>query len=327
MRKSQHGSPALMGDISHLSGEARKEIRKLSGHRPRAFLFQACAAWAVIGASISLAMHVDSIWMSLVCIVVVATRMNILGLLAHEQVHLLGFRNRYGDTISNILVAYPLGITVEGYAKIHLAHHKHYFTTKDPDFLRKAGKEWTFPMPFAQLSRLILSDLFGLSFIRLVKSKRSQHDSSYRRFYPTSKWVRPVFYISLFATLTYFALWQAFLLYWVLPLITVLPLIVRLGAICEHYYNTPGANVIDSTPIIVNKWWEKLLLPNLNFTLHAYHHFYPGVAFCNLPKVHEIFRRERLVNENAIFHGYWEYIRYLQTIPREELSGCLLADR
>jgi len=92
----------------------------------------------------------------------------------------------------------------------------------------------------------------------------------------------------------------------------VLLFIVRLGAVTEHVYNLPGASVNQSSPLIILRWWEKLLLPNLNFTLHSYHHFFPGVAFCNLPKVHAIFEREALVDGKNIFHGYWDYLGYLQ---------------
>ncbi|SFM27764.1 fatty acid desaturase [Nitrosomonas communis] len=87
---------------------------------------------------------------------------------------------------------------------------------------------------------------------------------------------------------------------------------VRLWAFSEHIYNLPGASVIESSPLIILNWWEKLLLPNLNFTLHPYHHFYPGIAYCNLPKVHAIFQREQLVNEKNVFYGIWKYLRYLQ---------------
>jgi fatty acid desaturase len=114
------------------------------------------------------------------------------------------------------------------------------------------------------------------------------------------------------AVLTYAGMWEVFLVYWVLPLVTVLPVIVRLGAITEHIYDLPGASVIESSPLMLQKWWEKLLLPNLNFSLHPYHHYYPGVACLNLPKVHTVFARENLVNEKNVFHGYWDYLKYLQ---------------
>lgn len=305
--------PALLGDQSRLSDEARIKIRDLSGARPIAFFSQAFGAWGAIIAVIALAVQIDHIWMSVLAIAIVATRFNILGLLVHEQVHFLGLRGRYGDWIANVLVAYPLlGITVEDYAGVHLAHHKYFFTEKDPDFLRKSGDEWNFPMSRVQLAKLFLRDLLGLTFIKLIMGKRLAEAHGFKRPHPTPKWVRPACFLVAAALLTYTGMWSVFLIYWVLPLMTVFPAIVRLGAIAEHIYDLPSASVVDASPLMLQKWWEKLLLPNLNFTLHPYHHYYPGVAHCNLPKVHEIFRREKLVIEQNVFHGYWAFLKYLQ---------------
>lgn len=312
MNQSRTLPPALTGDHSHLSAQARQEIRALSGAQPKAFFIQALGAWIVIIATIALAIHVNNIWMTLLALPIIATRFNILGLLVHEQVHQLGLQGRYGDIIANMLAAYPIGITVEGYAKVHLSHHKYYFTEDDPDFLRKAGPDWTFPMPTQRLIKLLLSDLCGLSFYRILQGKRLENKQVYKRLHPAPKWLRPIFYIGLAVLLTFFELWPIFLVYWLLPLITFMPLIVRLGAICEHVYNLPQANVIESSPLIILRWWEKLLLPNLNFAMHAYHHFFPGIAWCNLPKVHKIFERENMVNEEAVFYGYWDYFAFLQ---------------
>jgi hypothetical protein len=65
-----------------------------------------------------------------------------------------------------------------------------------------------------------------------------------------------------------------FLLYWLLPLLTIMQVIVRWGAICEH-------------------------------------HYFPGIPFSSLPKVHEIFQREGLINELNVFHGNLSYLRFL----------------
>ena len=115
------------------------------------------------------------------------------------------------------------------------------------------------------------------------------------------------------ALLTYAGMWKVF--FGVLGVAIrdgFSPVIARLGAITEHIYDLPGASVIESSPLMLQKWWEKLLLPNLNFSLHPYHHYYPGVACLNLPKVHKVFARENLVNEQNVFHGYWDYLKYLQ---------------
>lgn len=312
MNKPAYLLPALSGDKTNLSKQAHEEIQELSGARPREFLIQAGGAWGVIIMVIVLAIHIDSIWMTLLAIPIIATRFNILGLLVHEQVHQLGLRGRYGDILANVLVAYPIGITVEDYARVHLSHHKYYFTEDDPDFIRKSRLDWTFPMTAWQLVKLLLSDLSGIGFYRILKGKQLKNKAVHNRLHPTPQWLRPVFYTITAVLLTYFKAWPLFLIYWMLPLISFMPLIVRLGAICEHVYGQQGASIIESSPLIILNWWEKLILPNLNFTFHAYHHFFPGVAWCRLPKVHKIFKQENLVNEDAIFHGYFSYLKYLQ---------------
>lgn len=301
----------LLGDRQSLSPAARAEILALNGSRPRTFLLTALYAWAVIIAVVWWAVEAQNIWVSLFAIVIVATRQNMLGLLVHDQAHCLGFPAKPGDLIANLLAGYPLLVlTVEGYAQVHLSHHKYYFTEKDPDFLRKRGPEWTFPMPGRNLGKLLLTDLLGLNVWRLIKGKKLQGDA-FKRSAPTPKWVRLLFYAGLVAVLSASQTWGIFLVYWVLPLLTVFQVIVRWGAICEHRYNILNASVADSSPIIVPRWWEKLLLPNLNFTLHPYHHFFPGISFSLLPKVHEIFRREGLLDDRQVFHSYAAYLKYL----------------
>ena len=317
MNQSQSLPPALLPDSKNqLSKEARAKIIALNGSQPLSFFLQALGAWAVIVLAIAIVVRSHNILVSLLAIIAIATRFNIFALLIHEQVHGLGIRGKYGNLVANLLVGYPLLVTtVENYAKVHLTHHKHFFTDKDPDFLRKAGVDWTFPMNPTHLIKLFLSDLLGLSFVKLVKGKRQQPETDQKvrslpLQYPT--WIKPLYYLLLVVLLTYTHLWSVFLLYWVVPLLSVFPVIVRLGAITEHIYNLPEADLIESSPIILLSWWEKLLLPNLNFTLHVYHHYYPGIASNNLPKVHQIFQQEQLVNEEYLFHGYWSYFKYLQ---------------
>lgn len=305
--------PALKGGKESLSPAARTEINQLAGRQPGRFLLQVLLAWAVIVAAISLAVLAKSVWVSILAIFVVATRQNVLGLLVHEQAHCLGFRSRGGDLLVNLLAAYPiLVLTVEGYAQVHLSHHKYFFTDKDPDFLRKSGPDWTFPMTPGKFARILVSDLLGLNIWKLVTGKRLEDGTPvFKRPHPTPKWIRPLYFALLATLLTVTGAWGIFALYWLVPLLTVFQVIVRWGAICEHRYNMPGATIEASSPVIVQSWWEKLLLPNLNFTLHPYHHYFPGVPFSRLPKVHQIFEREELVDERRVFHGYLPYLKYL----------------
>ena len=301
----------LLGERQALPTSARSEILALGGPRPWPFLRAAFFAWAVIFGAIWWAAVASSVWVSLLAVFIVATRQNVLGLLVHEQAHCLGFPARRGDLIANLLAGYPLLVlTVENYAQVHLSHHKYFFTDKDPDFLRKSGPDWTFPMSAWRFARLLLSDLVGLNVWRLLKGKRLE-GNAFKRPHPTPKWIRLTFYGAVAIALTATNTWHLFLLYWLLPLVTVFQVIVRWGGICEHKYNLRNASIGDSSPIIVPRWWQMLLLPNLGFTLHPYHHLFPGVSYSYLPRVHEIFCSVGLIDDTRVFHGYGAYLKYL----------------
>jgi fatty acid desaturase len=294
-----------------LSPEARREIKSLMRADPGRFLLQAGLAWGLIVGAIVLAEYVQSVWVTALAVVFIATRQNILGLLMHEQCHRIGFRSRLGDYLCNFTCACPLLITLEGYRRVHLAHHQCYFTGADPDYRRKQGREWTFPKRARELLKLFLQDLAVLNLLRVIKGKRAAAGTPAYWGPPLPAWVRLLYYASWAALLTWMGWWPLFLVYWLLPLVTVMQVIVRWGAICEHKYNLVRPTLEESTPIIEPRWWERLVLPNLNFTLHVYHHLYPVIPYTKLPRVHNIFRREGLVREENVFRGYVPYLRYI----------------
>ncbi|WON74972.1 fatty acid desaturase [Nitrosospira sp. Is2] len=305
--------PIIKAASPEREAEMRAQIRKLVGARAAPFMRQLIGAWCVIIGAISLAIWLDNVWMSLATIFLVATRQNLLGLLVHEQVHRLGSRGRYGDLITNLFAAYPLLVlTVEGYAQVHLAHHKYFYTEKDPDYARKSGTEWSIPMSRGQFARMLLQDILGINIVRLIRSKKLETDSvrdEFRRRYPTPQWVRPTFWIVVAGALSYSGGWVYFLLYWILPLLTVAQCLVRLGALSEHKYNVNSTELNDSTHLIELSWWERALLPNMNFTLHHYHHMFPGLSFTTLPLVHRMYTEANLVHRENVLHGYADFIR------------------
>ena len=303
---------AVTGDKKSLSPEARAEINNLAGRRPGKFILQLIYAWLVIFIAVGCAVWAQNILVSIFAIFIIATRQHILFLLIHEQAHCLAFKSSYGDLFVNFFTAYPLLLmTVEGYAQVHLSHHRYYFTDKDPDILRKIGDNFTFPMPKRKLAKLFLTDLFGLNVWKMIRGKMAKSDFFlFKRPSKISSWVRPAYFILVAIILSVTHTWGLFLLYWVLPLFTILQCIIRWGAVCEHQY-IPNASLADTTPIIMPLWWENLLLPNLNFNMHTYHHLFPGIAYCELPKAHEIFQRENLIDESAVFKSYLSYLKFL----------------
>ena len=308
--------PAVLADASALSASARREIMALSGARPARFAAELAVTWLSIAALIAAGIHFDNLAVSLLCAFLVGTRQMALALLLHEQVHRLGMRSKYADWIINVCAVFPLFVTtVEDYAKVHLSHHKYCFTNDDPDFIRKSGAEWTYPMTRKQLLGIVLRDLTGMNIVRLIRGKKAHATAEFTRRHPTPKWLRIGFFAAAAALLTLAGGWKVFLLYWMLPIMTVTQVMLRWVAAAEHEYNIENGSVHQTTPLLQLSWWQRIVFPDLNFGLHVYHHMHPGVSFGNLPKVHAIYQREGLVDERAIFKGQGAYLAYLVSKP------------
>ena len=74
-------------------------------------------------------------------------------------------------------------------------------------------------------------------------------------------------------------------------LLTVTQVLVRWGALCHH--------------------------PEMVGEAPPYHHYFPGVPYSDLPKIHAIFEREGLVIRPRVFYGYGSFIRFIvSTAPR-----------
>lgn len=309
---------AVKEDKSRLPRELLEELKPLKTRRPVRFFLELAYCWMVIFGVIAASEYVDHWLATGFALFIVATRQNVLALLTHEQTHCTALKVKPGDLIVNLFATYPmLVLTVEGYAQVHLKHHANYFTKDDPDHQRKSGEEWKYPMNTLKFARILLSDILGLNVIKLIMGKKADSgDTQFARKNNIPRWVRPTYYLALAAILTATGTWGTFLLYWVLPLFTIFQVIVRWGAVCEHQYNRAGASVQATSPLIILNTWERLLLPNLNFTYHIYHHYFPGVSFSQLPKVHDAFVKHGLVDDSAIFYGYRSYLKFLLS-PRE----------
>lgn len=302
----------VSGGHSALSSEGKKKIKELSGPRPGVFLATLSVTWASIFGAMWLAAWANNTAVYIAVILFIGTRQNILALLIHEQTHYLCSRKPWGDVVTNLFAAWPIVVvTIEGYSKTHLSHHAHYFTENDPDFVRKRGKEWTFPMKVRFLFWLFFKDSIGGTFLELLSGKRKAKEGLVKREAVLPVECRIFFYAAIIGASIFFGFWKEILLMWLIPLFVVLPFIVRFSAICEHKYDVASGKIEESTATIILRWWERLLFPRLHFNYHIYHHFYPSISFCNLPKVHALYQKEGLVDERNLFRGYPAYFRYL----------------
>ena len=302
----------IRGGKYALSEDGKREVKLLSGPRPGRFLWELAFTWLSIGVAMVAATWINNVWFYLFAIYFIGTRQNILGLLIHEQTHYLCSRKPWADAVTNLFAGWPIIVApIESYSQVHLAHHAFYFSENDPDFVRKNGREWTFPMKIRFLFTLFFKDAIGGSFIKLITGKKDYHGISISRRPVLPSWVKFIYYLAIVGLSVWLGFWKLLLLLWFVPLLVVLPVIVRFSAICEHKYNVLGGKIEESTATILLRWWERLLLPRLNFNYHIYHHYFPNVSFANLPKVHALFEKENLVEKENLFVGYFSYFHHL----------------
>lgn len=310
--------PSMNGTQRDLSPEGRREVLTLTRPAPFRWLLQCALIWGSVAFFIVAAELADHWFVTLLAVLLVGSRQLALGYLMHDQAHYCAFRFRGGDLLANVLAAYPLMVlTTEKYAQVHLSHHQHYFTERDPDFVRKNGPLWTYPQTRWELVRTFGRELLGMNLIKLIKGKSAGSATPYKRLGTIPGWVRPAYYGAWAVVFTVTGSWDVFLLYWLLPMLTVTQAFLRWAAICEHQYGVEGARVEDTTPLIVLPWWQKLLLSDLNFGMHVYHHYFPAVPFCHLPRVHRVFVREGLVHEDRVLHGYGGILKAVMARPAQ----------
>tara|TARA_B100000029_G_C17419515_1_gene903766 strand:- start:98 stop:1021 length:924 start_codon:yes stop_codon:yes gene_type:complete len=237
----------------------------------------------------------------------IGTRMQALGLMAHEGVHYkLADNKGVNDWLADILICWPLFINVKGYRNEHFPHHN--FThdkNKDPDLIRKVDQEeWHFPKRRASLVVLFLLDCLGRYFFQFPKrvlfSFRYRARKEKKGFKPRE--VAQVFVTILFFLVLYKGeLWKEYLLYWILPFFTVFKGLRRLRTMAEHF-SIPG-DVRSRT--VFTHGIEKYLFAPHNTSYHGEHHLFPNVPYHNLKKLHEVlFQKPGITSHISYTKGY-----------------------
>jgi fatty acid desaturase len=248
-----------------------------------------------------------------VLLLCIAARQHALLILMHDGSHFLICRSKAGnDLISDLFCSFPFGLATRSYRANHISHHEHLNTGDDPDLVRTVGphghpEEWLFPMPHRRLFRFFARDLFGRSFVELLKVL-----GELRRMGQASKQSRcqyrwPVLvvggYFAAVATLLYFSYKPWLILYgWLAAMWVVLPLLLRLRSLAEHFA-LPRKHVLNGTRTVRPPWWECILIAPHNVSLHLEHHLFPYVPWFRLPELHNRLMQVDVYRENAHVNG------------------------
>jgi fatty acid desaturase len=255
-----------------------------------------------------------------------------LAILMHEGAHGIIVRNRvWNDRIAQWLTAYPSMVDMRLYRKVHVQHHRHTWTERDPD--RSLASP--FPITRASFRRKMIRDLTGQTaydrhrvYVRYaaglsVQGKGLEGKSPWsvlRRFVVNQRGFLITNAIML-AALTAAGAPEAYLLLWVLPAWTGYSVVLRIRSIAEHACVRDTCNPLLQTRTTLAPGWLRFLLAPHHVNYHLEHHLFMSVPHYHLPKAHRMLRDAGILDDAEVAPSYASVLA--RAMSKAEVGGAV----
>lgn len=261
-------------------------VGDLKTPRPWLCTLQIGTQWLVIAGAIALAQQLHSPVVTLLALLVIATRQHALLVLMHDASHYLISRNkRRNDLLSSYLLTFPLTISTSRYRTHHMAHHRHLNSTDDPDYADAFA-----PDSKRALWGALLRDISGLSTLQSLRSMDSfgvfglfQHRHAENKL---ERDAFIVFVVAVIGIATALHIWLDILLFWLVPMVFFLPPILRIRSLSEHAGRADEPVGRDARSVAPG-WLERMLFAPCNINRHWEHHLFPQVPCYRLGTLSE----------------------------------------
>jgi fatty acid desaturase len=303
---------------------ASQIARHYAGANDRRSASMIILQWLVILASAWFAIRSGHWAVYVVAMVVIGTRQQVLLVLVHEAIHNLLFSKRWmNDLVSDLFVAFPVGISTHLYRHSHFQHHRHTNTTADPDFVfQQEDTDQHFPKTPVGFAWLMLKSLMLLNAPRMTRfisrwmPGPNLVGSIPRRVYPLhARILYVVWMIALLTTLTATDLIGDVLILYVAPALLWANVFNRIRSMAEHC-GVPMTHQLNSTRTVVPSFLDRLIIAPVGVSYHLEHHLFPYVAGHNLPKLHaELMRDPDYQRAAHVTRSYLGVFRELTAAP------------
>ncbi|MEC3912306.1 fatty acid desaturase family protein [Sphingobium sp. CR2-8] len=300
-------------------------IRQLSVVDNRRNALLLLLQWVIIIAAGAIAIQVDRIPVYLLAAIVIGSRIQCLAVMMHDACHGLLFSNRrVNDFIGDILVSYPLMMSIHLYRANHMVHHRYTNTLRDYDYrVQRKDPDQHFPKSRMGMVWLLVRSLTGLNYYRVARAGRvwapiaNFHNP--RRFgfdYRLSLRLRYV----VWAVLVYgLILWSPFR--WQILGLFMIPLFIwanvfnRIRATAEHN-GVADEQELNGTRTVIPTWLDRFLIAPLNVSYHLEHHLFPSVPWHNLRRLHMHLMADPAYAAQAhVTQSYWGVVKELMSPP------------
>ena len=313
----------LRAEIDHDTHEA---LKKKSNLKAGLALLN---TYSVLAATLALAFYMQTWYVTILAVIVLASRQLSLAVLMHECAHNSLFASKgVNQWVGKWLCGAPILVELDGYRKYHLQHHKLAGTSDDPDFPNYEP----YPIKKASWRRKLIRDLLGVTGIKnligmvMMYAETNEFDLSYKPKKLAEKVRVSVFvknvlrnmwpfivvhlvFIALLATFDALSLYAL----WLVSYLTLFSVILRIRNAAEHA-SVPDLLSDDprmNTRTTLAPWWQSWLFCPNGVNYHMEHHISPSVPAYNLRKLHRCLRKQGLIEGTLVSHGYGDVIRRL----------------
>ncbi|EMI46415.1 fatty acid desaturase family protein [Rhodopirellula sp. SWK7] len=305
--------------------ELVRSLSQVSGVRSTLYIG---LQWAIMIGTMIIAARVNHWAVYLGAMVVLASRMQALGVLMHDGAHYLLYKNRLvNDVVSDLFVAFPIGMSTTLYRKTHFRHHRYTNTDEDQDLAAQEEEHEWFEWPKTRLGLFwtLFRSVFGMNFLRgwiLYKHWAPWNNFRSPDFPPRC---RVLYVLSTVCVYGFFAFALKVDARTTLILIgvymfagmTLLNLINRIRATAEHL-GTRGDHELNDTRTVLPNLIERMLIAPYGVNYHLEHHLFPSVPGYQLSKLHRELMQDDEFRERAhITKGYTGVIQELMQSQRE----------
>ena len=300
-------SSELASGAIRIRPDSLKELYAINSLRA---LGAVAGTWAMIIATVALALWSHSAIVWILAIPIIARCQHALMVLAHDAAHFRLLENRFwNDFVGHWICFWPVGSSLEGYRSVHLRHHRYLHTDKDPDL----SLSRPYPATGASWRRKLIRDITGISELQIrgyikVENGRSRlaRGRMLRDFTPASI-ARRLAFVAFLATLFHFGYLLAFVVLWVIPDMTVQRVIARVRAVLEHGgVPDPKDGLLNARTIISRNWMMCFMMNPHHVAYHLEHHLFPAVPHYNLPKLHLALAADPRYEKALVDYSYSE---------------------
>lgn len=269
-------------------------LAELRVRRPSRWLLACAIDWSLIAATYALVAALDHPLAYVLAVFPLGSRQQGLGALFHDAAHGLVARSRsLNDLLGAPLAAWPLGLTLAGYRRYHLVHHRALGTERDPEVgHRRLLPHWRLPLRRRQGLHFV-SDLVGGGIPHLLAAGRMTR--------PVRAREAVLFSLAWAAALGLAwhlgVLWMPVL--WVASIATTFWSGVRLRIFTEHL-GTRCTHRIRMHPL-----FEATVMPHA-IGLHWEHHHFPEIPFHNLRRLREHLPSPEVVDLSELVRRFRE---------------------